>query len=303
MEGLENRLSQPVAFASVPLEFSQAVAPGQKGQGQQDSSATSGSESEVDPSTPASAPSTSAGNRAGKPSSKASKGSKSNIGKASSSSWLLKYENMMMADYASQSPIISASLASTISHSQFPPPRLQPHTIDLVAEMDEVLADDCKYAHHLISKSCIMDAGSCSCAVDDLSESFCLIPSAANGRPAPGTSSMLLASVAGIGTSPKATRTMAGSKVIISAGGSTGTTLQTLERENASLKAALDGATKQLAQQDAVLRSRANQDRELKASIVLAKQEVLHLIHFAPSLLDLLSSSLLSSPITPWQFP
>jgi hypothetical protein len=72
---------------------------------------------------------------------------------------------------------------------------------------------------------------------DELAESFFLIPSSANTKPASASNSPL-------------------------------------QQENATLKAELQAAQKQLAMQEQQLRKRADQDRELRASIVVAKQEV-----------------------------
>jgi hypothetical protein len=113
---------------------------------------------------------------------------------------------------------------------------MQSHIVDLQAEMDEVLADDCPfYPSHIYSPIN-------SSTVDDLSESFFLIPSSSSAA----------------GVKPTAPS------------GPSATTLQT---ENAALKSELQALQKRLAVQEQVLRSRADADRELRASISLAKQE------------------------------
>jgi hypothetical protein len=106
MEGLENRLSQPVAFTSVPLEASQKRP-----------TASSNSSSDTDVETPAI--------RNGK------RAISNKLGKHHA---VIAKRRVLICD-----AVVSRSNAGI---SQFPPPRLQPHTIDLKAELDEVLADD-----------------------------------------------------------------------------------------------------------------------------------------------------------------
>lgn len=108
MEGMMDRLSQPVAFASAPLDRPPATS----GHG-----TSSSSDTDMDDYATA--------RRSG------------GLGKSTSMFSLLNAPFIKRAELC--------ALGGTTPHAgltQFPPPRIQPHTIDLKSELDEVLADD-----------------------------------------------------------------------------------------------------------------------------------------------------------------
>ena len=103
-----DRLSQPVAFASAPLDRPTATS----GHG-----TSSSSDTDMDDYATA--------RRSG------------GLGRSTSMSRPLNAPFMKRAELC--------ALGGTTPHAgltQFPPPRMQPHTIDLKSELDEVLADD-----------------------------------------------------------------------------------------------------------------------------------------------------------------